>query len=128
MMQTLSVVAAAATGVLDHQDRSGRSALHAAAMRNHYEACQLLIEAGINAMLQDYEGNTALHLASMASHAVESVERSPCELIFRKCGRGAIANIPNYQREVPRRRVSGRPTQSWHVRKQIEPGVVQDRK
>tara|TARA_B100000795_G_scaffold242281_1_gene205451 strand:- start:206 stop:1186 length:981 start_codon:yes stop_codon:yes gene_type:complete len=115
---------------INEQDHFGRTALHSAAMRNHYEACEILIESGIDATLQDKDGNTALHLAAMYSGKAESVDRSACEFIFKNrkrwiSGNGnnnnktssfEIQDIKNAEGMVPRRSVSGGVCKDWKLK------------
>lgn len=46
----------------------GKTPLHAAAARGHYQVTELLLDHGANVQAQDEDGNTPLHLAAIGGH------------------------------------------------------------
>lgn len=49
---------------IDEQNVTGKTALHIAILRNHFEIAKLLINKGASVKLSDYKNDTALHFAA----------------------------------------------------------------
>ena len=58
-------------------DRSGRTAIHLAAMKGSTEACILLLKHGARLYDRDFRGDTPLHLAAYGNNPVIIPQHNP---------------------------------------------------